>query len=322
MKRFLFATLLTLPGLLFSACQVDSGVIICEDGTTPNPPGPVPATIKEVLTQLGPPVQKFMYDPTRTNTFAGQKGTVFTITPHAFLKNGQPVTGPVELAVREVFSRADMVLSNMPTISNGTVLQSAGEVYLRAAQDSSIQLSANAIVRIQTQNPPGVSANDTMRLFVAPVAPVAQTSCFNWMLNTDPASSISPTPTGHIITVSSLLYNAGIGWFNCDRFYYTPTLPLTITVPGTNISPMQNTMVFAVFRSFNGTLSMCDFTAPNIFRASRAPQGATVSVVVIRTENGKLYYGRKDGVVQASADLSPTLQETTPADLVASLNTL
>lgn len=318
MKRILFPALLALSGLLFSACQLDSGTVICEDGTPPTTPGP--ATIQDVLTQLGPPVQKFTYDPTRPNTFTAAKGTVVTIPANAFLKNGQVVAAPVELAVREVYSRADMVLSNMPTVSDGRVLQSAGEVYVRAAQDSSIRLASNATIRIQTQSPPGVSPQDTMRLFVAPRA---QTNCFNWVLNYDPGSNISPAPGGYTITVGSVLYNAGIGWFNCDRFYATPNpVPLTVTVPGTTIDPRLNTMVFAVFRSFNGTLSLCDFTAPNTFTAARVPGGASVSVVVIHTSNGKLYYGRQDGSVQAGVAFAPALQETTPADLLASLNTL
>jgi hypothetical protein len=323
MKRLFLLLCLALPGLLLPACQFDSGVVICDDTTTPAPPAPMPTSIKEVITQLAAPVQKFSYDPTRPNTFTGAKGTVITIPANAFLRNGRVVTTPVELQVREIFSRADMVLSNMPTVSDGRVLESAGEVFLRASQDSTIRLAPNTAIQIRTQSPPGVSPQDTMRLFVAPSAPVAQTNCFNWTLNTSPDSGISPAPGGYTITVGSLLYNAGIGWLNCDRFYNTPNpLPLVVNVPGPSINPQLNTMVFAVFRSFNGVLPLCTLSAPNTFTANLVPGGASVSVVVIHTQNGKLYYGRQDGIVQAGVAFSPTLQETTPADLVASLNTL
>lgn len=120
-----------------------------------------------------------------------------------------------------------------------------------------------------------------------------------------------------------MLYNQGIGWFNCDRFYNTPNpQPITVNVPGTDIDPAKNTMVFAVFRAFNGTLKVCDFTAPNVFRTGGVPLGAAVSIIVIRTVDGKLYYGRQDGTVQTGVPFAPTLQETTAADIVASLNAL
>ena len=326
MKRLLLASLFTLPFLL-PACQFDAGTVVCEDGTTPGPTLPVPSTVRALQTQLGAAVQTFTYDPTRANTFTGSKGTIVTIPANAFVKNGQVVTAPVQLAFREIFSRADMVLSNMPTVSNGRVLQSAGEVYLQPAQDTTLRMAPGATIRLQTMNPPNVSPQDTMRLFVAPGSSGSgsgsASSCFNWTLNTDPGSTLSPTPTGNLITVSSVLYNQGIGWFNCDRFYSTPNpQTITVNVAGTNIDPQKNTMVFAVFRAFNGTLSVCDFTAPNSFRSGGVPLGAAVSIVVIRTVNDKLYYGRQDGTVQVGVPFAPILQETTPADLIASLNTL
>jgi hypothetical protein len=322
MKRFLIATALALP-FLFTACQFDEGIVACEDGTTPGPGpgGTMPATLKELQNQLGAPVQTFTYDPTRANTFTGSKGTIVSIPANAFVRNGQPVAAPVQLALREIFSRADMVLSAMPTVSNGRVLESAGEVYLQPAQDTTLRMAPGTSIRLQTPTPPNVAARDSMQLFIARAN--ASTFCFSWELNMDPGSSLSPTPTGNLLTISGALYNQGIGWFNCDRFYDTPSpQPITVNVPGTDIDPVKNTMVFAVFRAFNGTLKLCDFTAPNVFRTSGVPLGAAVSIIVIRTVNNKLYYGRQDGTVQAGVPFAPTLQETTSADIIANLNTL
>ncbi|MBT9392755.1 hypothetical protein KLP40_06230 [Hymenobacter sp. NST-14] len=321
MKRLLFAALL-LP--LLSACQFDAGIVVCEDGTTPGPQLPVPATIRDLQTQLGAARQTFTYTPGQVNTFTGAKGTIVTIPANAFVRHGQPISAPIQLTLREIFSRADMVLSNMPTVSNGQLLESAGEVFLRAAdQDSTVRMVSGAVIRLQTQNPPTLASRDSMRLFVAPAsAGTGSNNCFNWNLNSDPGSTLTPTATGNTMTVSSLLYNNGIGWFNCDRFYGTPNpLPLVVQVPATNVSDL-NTMVFAVFRDMNGTLAVCNFTAPNVFQTANVPQGARVSIVVIRTENDKLYYGRQDGTVQAGTPFAPVLQETTAAALVAELTSL
>ena len=325
MKRLLFAALLLLP--LLPACQFDAGTVICEDGTPPGPQLPVPVTIRDLQTQLGASRQTFTYTPGQVNTFTGAKGTVVTIPANAFMRNGQPLSAPIQLTLREIFSRADMVLSNMPTVSNGALLESAGEVFLRAAdQDSTVRMTTGAVIQLQTQNPPNLASRDSMRLFVAPASSGmggGGNSCFNWSVNTDLGSSLSPTATGNTVTVSSVLYNNGIGWFNCDRFYNTSNpLPIVVNVPGSSIDPANNTTVFAVFRDFNGTLSVCNFTAPNIFQTNGLPQGARVSVVVIRTINNKLYYGRQDGTVQAGIPFAPVLQEITTAALLAELNTL
>ncbi|OWP64123.1 hypothetical protein CDA63_05175 [Hymenobacter amundsenii] len=316
MKRFLLASLLLLP--LLPACQFDAGTVICEDGTTPGPQ--LPATIRELQTQLGAARQTFTYMPGRANTFTGTKGTVVTIPANAFVRNGQALTAPIQLTLREVYSRADMVLSNTPTVAYDLALESAGEVFLRAEQDSLVRMAAGATIQLQTLNPPNLASRDSMRLFVAGLA---GGTCFNWYLNPDFNSGLSPTPTGNILTIGSLLYNGGIGWFNCDRFYNAPNpLPVVVNVPGTNIDPTTNTTVFAVFRDFNGSVSACNFTAPNTFRSGNMPRGARVSVVVIRIVEGKLYYGRQDGTVQATTPFAPAMREITTAALVTELNTL
>ncbi|UYZ64677.1 hypothetical protein [Hymenobacter weizhouensis] len=320
MKRFLLLALLALP--LLPACQFDAGVVACEDGTTPGPSPVPPATLQELRQQLGAPAQSFTYDPTRVNTFTGAKGTVVTIAAGAFHRNGQPVAGPVPMHVREILSRADMVLSAVPTVSNGQVLQSAGAVFVGPAQDSSLQLGSNSQIRLQVPTPPNVPRRDSMSLFVAPPATNA-TACFNWLLNTTPGSFLRPTAAGNEIIIGNALYNQGIRWFNCDRFYGTPApVTITVNVPGSNIDPRRNTLVFAVFRAFNGALQLCTFSPPNSFQASRLPLGQPISVVVIRTVDGKLYYGRQDGTAQAGQVFTPQLSETTTTALVANLNGL
>ncbi|UOQ76708.1 hypothetical protein MUN84_19640 [Hymenobacter sp. 5516J-16] len=283
-KNFLYsALLLVLP--LLSGCNSGSDLIICEDGSTPAPGPGTPASITEVLTQLGAPTQQLTYDPTRQNQFTGALGTRVTIPARAFVRaNGQPVTTPVALELREIFGKAGMILSNRPTVAYGQLLESAGEVYLRPAQDSSLRLSPGTTIQIQTQNPPNLASRDSMRLFVAPVPGAAATNCFTWFLNSDSQSSLSPTPTGYQLEIGKVLFDAGIGWFNCDRFYGTPSpQPIIVDVAGPGIDPQQNTMVFAAFRSFNGSVRVCDFMAPGTFRTNGAPAGAAVSIVVIQT---------------------------------------
>ncbi|PJJ59558.1 hypothetical protein [Hymenobacter chitinivorans] len=324
MNKFLLfalgALLLALP-----ACQFDSGVVICEDGKTPGPVVTLPPTISALTAQLGAPVQTLTYDPSRVNSFTSLKGTRITIPANAFTKYGQPVTAPLELAFREVFSRADMVLSNMPTIAGGQLLESAGEVYLRAAKDTAVRMTPGAKLVLQVPTP-ATASRDSMSLFVGGWGGGTTSTCFEWTLNRDTGASSRPLNGGNsnLVTVSSTLYNAGLNWLNCDKFYTNPnpTTTVKVTVPGLNIDPATNTMVFAVFRTINGAVRICNFKGPNDFEMPGIPQTMPLSIVVIRTVDSKLYYGRQDATVQAGLVITPVLQETTAAALVDALNQL
>lgn len=324
MKRLLLSALAALT-LALPACQLDPGTVICEDGTTTLGPITIPPTLTALTAQLGAPVQTLTYDPSRVNVFTSAKGTRITIPANAFRKNGQPVTAPLELAFREIFSRADMVLSNMPTIANGRLLESAGEVYLRADKDTAVRMVPGVRLTLQVPTPANAS-RDSMSLFVGGWPGGTASTCFEWSLNQDPNSSLQPSAggTSNTITVSSTLYNQGINWLNCDKFYSSPnpTTTVTVTVPGVNIDPAQNTMVFAVFRTFNGAIRICNFKGPSSFEMPGIPVTTPISIVVIRTVDGKLFYGRQDATVQAGITVAPTLQETTPTALVDALNQL
>ncbi|TGE08470.1 hypothetical protein [Hymenobacter fodinae] len=310
-----YAALLALPVL--GSCEKGLDTIICEDGSTT--PTTIPDSIQALTRQLGAQSQLFTYDPTRQNQFTGLKGTVITIPANAFVRQGGgPVTGPVELEVREVFSKADMVLTGTPTSSFGQLLESAGEVYLQPAKDSSLRLAPQASLQFQTQNPPNLVSPDSMRLFSGS-GPV----CFNWAPVFDQGSSIRQSGNGFRVTISSTVFNSSIGWFNCDRFYgVSNPVSVTVDVQGSNIDPANNTMVFVVFKELNGSLRACEFKAPNTFTTGGVPSGSAVAVAVIRTLNGKLYYGRQDGTVTANQRFSPTMREVTPDEIRVDLNTL
>jgi outer membrane protein assembly factor BamB len=312
-----YTVLLAMP--LLGGCEKGLDTIICEDGST-TPPTTIPASITVLTRELGAKPQTFSYDPTRQNRFTGLKGTIITIPANAFVRgNGAPITGPIELEVREVFSKADMVLTGTPTSSNGQLLESAGEIYLQPALDSSLRLSPQASIQFLTQNPPNLSSTDSMRLFSGS----GGGGCFTWEPVFDPGSSLRASGNGYQVNVSSALYNSGIGWFNCDRFYGAPSpLSVAVDVQGDNIDPKVNTMVFVVFKTLNGSLRACTFTAPNTFSTGGVPSGSAVSVVVIRTLNGKLLYGRQDGTVTASQRFSPTMREVTTSELKADLNSI
>jgi hypothetical protein len=314
-----YAALLALPFL--ASCEKGLDTIICEDGSSTGPvvQPQAPDSLSALSRRFGAVRQILTYDPSQQNKLTGQKGTIITIPANAFVQpNGAPVTQPMNLVLREVYSKGDMVMTRTPTSSNGRLLESAGEIYLRPL-DTLLRLAPQTQIQFQTARVANLASPDSMRLFTG----TSGGSCFDWQLSFDPRSSLAPNASGYTGIISSTLFNTGIGWFNCDRFVLNVNpQPVVIDVAGSNIDPKTNTMAFVVFRSLNGTLQACTFSGPNTFTSSRAPGGSAISAVVIRYLDGKIYYGRQDGTVEAGIRFSPVMREISLLEFLTNLKTL
>lgn len=79
------------------------------------------------------PVFSMMVLPDQPKVITGQYGTRALIPANAFVfPDGTPVTSPVTVEVREVANKRGMILENLPTISNGRLLESGGVVKVTA----------------------------------------------------------------------------------------------------------------------------------------------------------------------------------------------
>jgi len=294
-------------------------VVICEDGTSP-PVLLVPTTIQEISGKLGPSLQTFLYDPTRENTFTGTQGTVIRVSPQAFVtQSGQPFTGLVHLEMREVFSKADMVLSAMPTISNGQPLESAGEFYL--APREKVRWADSASVKLKAVIPASVTSLAGMQVFAGSTPGPGSPTCFQWQ----PIDNSALTTEGQTVSgqVSGAVLDAGYDWINFDRFLPdAPKDTIIASIGGEKVDLTKNTLAYILFHADNTALKVCEYAGPGRIKSPGIPLGSAVSFVVIRTLNGKLYYRREKLVVQGRVDVEPVLLEITPNALVDSLRSI
>lgn len=74
--------------------------------------------------------------PHRPLVLVGEEGTELLIPADAFVHaDGSPVVGDVEIHLTEVANKQELVLSNLPTQSNGKMLVSGGVIHLEATAD-------------------------------------------------------------------------------------------------------------------------------------------------------------------------------------------
>ncbi|RTQ48848.1 hypothetical protein EJV47_14715 [Hymenobacter gummosus] len=310
-------------GLLVAACEKEE--VDC-------PPQPIdnggvqvnPSLLNTFVRAHEAPTQTFTVDPAlgTSATVVTTKGTRITIPAGAFVQaNGTtPVTGAVQLAVREIRTKSEMVLSAMPTTASGEMLVSGGQYFLRATQNNQrLRLKSSARINIRTANIPRPDV--AMRLFFG----VNSGGNVNWV----PAPQQGPSALGVVLDSTGqgnfyniTLNNDSLGWVNIDRYMnLNPKTTVSVAVPGNDVEP-ANTMVFYVFNSFNTVARGYVAAGQNTVATANIPVGQSVTAVVIRLVNGQYYFGKQTATVAAGQQYTPTLRALSEADLLAEVQQL
>lgn len=80
------------------------------------------------------PSQKFVINPERDTIIKGKSGTVLRIYKNTFInEDGKPVTGNIEIELREAYTPADIVIAGLTTTSDGRLLETEGMIYVNAS---------------------------------------------------------------------------------------------------------------------------------------------------------------------------------------------
>jgi hypothetical protein len=260
--------------------------------------------------------QVFTVNASAPTTINGADGSQLDIPADAFVtSDGQTVTGFVTVELIEIFEKADMVLSEKPTVSNGEILISAGELFVNATQGS-LQLQLAPGVSISTSLPADTITGG-MTLFTASNT----NGQFNW--NQIGNGGMNGNDSLVISTVApyKYLFEIGqLGWINCDKFYYDPNPKTNINITFTNNPSLAKTAVFLVFKDINSVIRVYNnngnFTTHNI------PTGMNITLVAFSIHEGKNYFVAKDIVVASGHSEELTLSELSEADMIAQIKNL
>jgi hypothetical protein len=126
--------------------------------------------------------------PHRPLVVIGEEGTEMLIPADAFLfPDGSPVTIDVEILLTEIANKPELILSNLPTVSNGRMLVSGGVIKIEAIADGKkLHLAPGKSVLV---NFPGGYVQD-MQLFKGQYNAAGQ---MNWVpMSESPSASNRP----------------------------------------------------------------------------------------------------------------------------------
>ncbi|WBA42457.1 hypothetical protein [Hymenobacter canadensis] len=315
--------------LLLGSCKKDADLVQVPDCDLPVPV--IDGPIKSTLARYAVPEQQFYVRPGLDTTL--RTANAYRIRIPAGLRRiyGQPMSGSlVQVRVREITKRSEMIFSHAPTISDGKLLESAGMFSIRLSQDGQqVVLAPNASLDVTTVLPPALSSTSGMGLFSALSSPADSALIGSWFplqpgsITPFPASG---TATGFQVSLSAGLYNASanrLSWINCDRFVTAnplTTVQVRATRPG---ATSANSIVYLVFNNLNSALRAYSNASPaDTFLAGQVPQGYSVTAVVMHMDGTQLYFGKQTATVAANQAFAPTLRAVTEAEMVAEIRAL
>ncbi len=323
--RHYILSLLAAGLLLLSGCKKDADLVDCDLPPSTN-------TLATFTARYGAPTQTFTFNASNRAVFTSAIGNKITVPVGSFLLpngNALPANAPVKIEFREIETKANMVLSATPTISNGRPLESAGEYYLKAtANGIRLRMNRNGRVYIQTTSRPNVTRNNAMQLFFGQNTPQG----FNWLPQSqgDVVSSVVARQDSMITPSNNFNYlltlnNDSLGWVNCDAYVnINPNTTVSVSANGPNITT-DNTTIYLVFTNRNSVLSrgiLVSTPTSASINFTGIPVGDAVSAIIIRHVDDKYYFGRQDETVSAGQTFVPVLRELTEAELVAEIRRL
>ena len=327
MNRKIVTLLLISAALLLNGCQKDTDIFVPDAGQTNGPDlnwySTITPTMPVSLLKNGLVLETY------TDSIQVNANNAYITTPFGLLcgfppncctgSAGQSITGTVNVEMLLVKKKGDMVRLNKPTTSNGRLLVSGGEIFIRLKKDNQeLQLAPNKKIQLRYVDSP---YSTQMKLFVGDESNPEQ---FNWLP--------TPDPSNNTITVTSQNYEIQtnhLRWLNTDYFYDTTGIARTTVTAGlaTHFTN-ANTIAFVVFNGFRSVVAMNGDISSKKFRSIKLPVGKEITVVVI-SRQGNDYFMDHKTVITALQNSSPSDQIvvtnpviTTLANIKSYLSTL
>lgn len=255
------------------------------------------------------------FDAGSTIEFTSEKGVKLLINSGCLLKNGNPVTGTVELEYVEIINRGNMIATNKPTMGKAAgenrLLTSGGEFYVNVTQNGEqLTLICDMLLVVPTSLTGGTQ-ND-MLPFDGTIDADGE---LLWEQSNSTEFWIGESDFTNVESYTALY--SSFGWFNCDKFMNYPGPKTSITTLVPQGYGNGNSFVFQATSDFPNSLG-------NI--SGQYPVGLDSYFIFVTEENGLFRYAIKPSQpIEMNHTLTFSLSETqlaTEAQFIAIIDAL
>ena len=223
-------------------------------------------------------------DAAAGGTFQTADGLTVMVLPSSLLLPGGAVaTGRIHIEMTLVKQRGDMIRLDKPTTSNGRVLVSGGEIFIKIRKDNEeLHLAPGKGIYIKYRDP---SASTQMRLFYGDESNAER---FNWVPADNGNGGLSVDTANSTLGYS--LFSTQLRWINCDYFSDSSGQRVNVAASLAPDYTNANTSVYLVFKDLKSVVGMYGDINSKRFMSPKVPVGKSVVLVSITRKGPNSYY--------------------------------
>ncbi len=301
MNRKLLIGLLIIMGFFLNACQKNVDLFVPDPGQINGPDTSWYSSITPTM-PVSSLNSNLLFNPyTDSIQVNGSNAYITTpfglqcgFPPHCCVgSSGQVISGTVKVDLLFINKKGDIIRLGKPTSSNGRLLVSTGEIFLRFTQNNQVlQLAPNA--RIVYRYPEIMNATVPLKIFNGDES-VPQH--FNWLPNTDIVNN-----TATVAVPNIEIQTNHIAWLTAGYLY--DTAGITRVSVAANLASNftnANTTAWVVFKDFRSVVSMNAEIGARKFISDKLPVGKAITVVVISKQGNDYFLGFVNTVTGGTA---------------------
>ena len=270
--------------VLFTQCKKDENEDPTPTPTTPNNPV-APATIAQVFAQNGVQAATTQANMSISQT-ATLSGVKITIPNNAFITDGgAPVTGIVDISIKGIFTKKDIILTGAPANAAGKLIATKGCVKVNASQNSqTLRVAPGSNITVNVPEPGTPVSN--LKKFYAQQISVTDTNKV-WRASADTNALVALFDT----TTQKYYYQArldSVAWLNTGYEWDTTATKTTVEII---LDTTYNSNNSTVYISLNGKMVVGALypQGGGSYKINNIPIGQNVYFVVIAVKNGAYY---------------------------------
>ncbi|MEL1252909.1 hypothetical protein AAEO57_03915 [Flavobacterium sp. DGU38] len=265
-----------------------------------------------------------------TITITSAKGVKLNINGNCLTKNGNAVTGTIDIEYVELFDKGSMLVTNKPTMGltadgKKNLLISGGEFFIKATQGGvELQTSCSMSMIVPTTLTGGL--DNAMTLWTGVIDEAEELVWREAKAGADGANGkggVQGEGNNYYVTFGNF------GWTNVDKFYSDPRPKTTILVDAPEGYDNNNCAIYLSYdgEGTNALAKLDTYTAAGLFSEhyGQIPVGLACHIIFATEDNGQWRYAIKGVTIAADQTYTFTLAETTvgsEAQLVAAINAI
>lgn len=253
--------------------------------------------------------QEFTIDSSGSGPIIGNQGTkIWTGKQCLMLPSGDSVIWPFKVKLVELYTPKDMIYYRMPTVAGGNILETDGEIRLRAFKGTTELVIKPGACGVQIEMP-NSTPKSYMRVHYG-------FSTADWTDN--PATLGITSSLNPVFTATSygyLNYIAKLGWINCGiNAGSSSTSNFTFS---STVDDLTNIAIFVYVTGKKTVMQVSSLTSGQI------PNGSGVKIVAIGLNaGGQLFSFNQNLTLTANTNIDVTMMATTDTALTTLLNSL